>query len=169
VIIMSENSAHGVSRFAMEAGVAALTALFGAAVVYGSTEAGAGWTDMGPDAGYFPFYIGLLIIFGSAMNLVGAFTKHRASGEVFIEMARLRVVLGFLLPLIAFAAVATFLGLYVGTALYIAGTMIVQGKYKWWTGLASGIGVALFFFIIFEIGFKVPLLKGPVEAYFGIY
>ncbi|MDP9810098.1 Mg/Co/Ni transporter MgtE [Rhizobium tibeticum] len=67
------------------------------------------------------------------------------------------------------AATSTFLGLYVGTALYIAVTMVVQGGYKWWIGVLAGVGVAFFFFIIFEIGFKVPLLKGPVEAFLGIY
>jgi len=88
---------------------------------------------------------------------------------IFVEAARFKVVLGFLLPLVAFAAVSTFLGLYVGTALYIAATMSLQGGYKWWIGVLAGVGVALFFFVIFEIGFKVPLLKGPVEAFFGIY
>ena len=166
---MRENSANGLSRFAMETGVALLTGAFGIAVAYGSIEAGAGWTEMGPDAGYFPFYIGLLIVFGSAMNLAYAVVKHRGSGEIFVDMARFKVVLGFLLPLVAFAAVATFLGLYVGTALYIGGTMTFQGRYKWWASLAAGVGVALLFFVIFEIGFKVPLLKGPVEAFFGIY
>ena len=166
---MRENSANGLSRFVTEAAVALLTGTFGVAVCYGSVEAGAGWTDMGPDAGYFPFYIGLLIIFGSVMNLAFAFIKHRGTGEIFIDGARFKVVLGFLVPLVAVAAVATFLGLYVGTALYIAGAMIFQGRYKWWIGLSAGIGVALFFFVIFEIGFKVPLLKGPVEAFFGIY
>lgn len=153
----------------MEAGVALLTGAFGVAVCYGSIEAGAGWTEMGPDAGYFPFYIGLLIAFGSLANLVSALVKHRGSGEIFVDAARFRAVLGFFLPLVAFAAVSTFLGLYVGTALYIAGTMIFQGRYKWWIGLPVGIAVSLFFFVIFEIGFKVPLLKGPVEAWFGIY
>jgi hypothetical protein len=166
---MSETSATGLSRFAMEAGVALATGAFGIAVAYGSIEAGAGWTEMGPDAGYFPFYIGLLILFGSAMNLVYAVVKHRGSGEVFVDKARFKVVLGFLLPLVAFAAVAAVLGLYVGTALYLAGTMIFQGRYKWWIGLATGIGVSVLFFVIFEIGFRVPLLKGPVEAFFGIY
>ncbi len=44
-----------------------------------------------------------------------------------------------------------------------------QGRYRWWASLPAGIAVSLFFFVIFEIGFKVPLLKGPVEAFFGIY
>ena len=78
-------------------------------------------------------------------------------------------VASFLLPLIAFAGVSAWLGLYLGTALYIAGTMLFQGRYKWWIALPSGVAVSLFFFVVFEIGFKVPLLKGPVEAWFGIY
>lgn len=166
---MSETSANGLSRFAMEAGVALLTGAFGIAVSNGSIEAGAGWTEMGPDAGYFPFYVGLLILLGSVMNIVYAFVKHRGSGEIFVDWARFKVVLGFLLPLTAFAAIASVLGLYVGTALYIASTMIFQGRYSWWSGLAAGIGASVLFFVIFEIGFKVPLLKGPVEAFFGIY
>lgn len=166
---MQEHSEKGLPRFVMEAAMSLLTGAFGIAVCYGSTEAGAGWTDMGPDAGYFPFYIGILIVVGSIANLVSAFVKHRGTGEIFVERERFKAVLGFFLPLVAFAAVSTFLGLYVGTALYIAGAMIFQGRYKWWIGLPTGIAVSVFFFIVFEIGFKVPLLKGPVEAWFGIY
>lgn len=166
---MSENGANGVSRFAVELGVAALTGAFGAAVCYGALDIGTGWTEFGPEAGYFPFYVGLLILLGSMANAIHAFVRHRGTGEIFIDGQRARVVGSFLLPLIAFAGVSAELGLYVGTALYIAGTMLFQGRYKWWIALPSGIGVSLFFFIVFEIGFKVPLLKGPVEAWFGIY
>jgi hypothetical protein len=166
---MSENSANGLSRFVVELGVAALTGAFGVAVCYGSLDIGAGWTDMGPDAGYFPFYIGLLTVFGSLVNFVSAVVKHRGTGEVFLDGARARVVASFLLPLVAFAAVSAWLGLYVGTALYIAATMFFQGRYKWWIAAPAGLGVSLFFFVVFEICFRVPLLKGPVEAWFGIY
>jgi hypothetical protein len=169
VTIMSEKSANGVSRFAVELGVAALTGAFGIAVCYGSLDIGAGWTDMGPDAGYFPFYIGLLIVLGSLANIGHALFKHRGTGEVFLDGARARVVASFLLPVAAFAAVSAWLGLYVGTALYIAATMLFQGRYKWWIAIPAGLGVSIFFFIVFEIGFQVPLLKGPVEAWFGIY
>ncbi len=166
---MSENSANGLSRFAVELGVAALTGIFGAAVCYGALDIGAGWSDFGPEAGYFPFYVGVLIILGSVANAIGAFVKHRGTGAVFLDGARARVVASFLLPLVAFAGVSAWLGLYVGTALYIAGAMLFQGRYKWWIALPSGVAVSLFFFIVFEMGFKVPLLKGPVEAWFGIY
>lgn len=166
---MSDDSVRGLSRFAMELGVAALTGAFGAAVCFGAVRAGAGWTEFGPDAGYFPFYIGLLIVLGSAMNVVQAFTRHRKSGTIFLDGIRVRAVSSFLLPLLAFAAVSSFLGLYVGTALYIAAAMIFQGKYRWWIGALSGVAVSLAFFTVFELGFRVPLLKGPVETWLGIH
>ncbi|MBZ9701805.1 MULTISPECIES: tripartite tricarboxylate transporter TctB family protein [unclassified Mesorhizobium] len=166
---MSSDGTRGISRFATEVVVAAATAALGVAVCYGSTEAGAGWTEMGPDAGYFPFYVGLLIVFGSAMNILLAVTRHRKLGEILLDARRIKSVASFLLPLLAYAAVSSFLGLYVGTALYIACAMHFQGKYKWWIALPSGLAVAAFFFVVFEMGFKVPLLKGPVEAWFGIY
>lgn len=166
---MSDNGKLGLSRFTADVAVALLTGLFGVTVSYGALESGIGWTEMGPDAGYFPFYIGLLIVFGSVMNLLATIVKRKGKNEPFIEGAGLKTVLGFLLPIIAFAAISTLLGLYVGTALYLAGVMTFQGSYKWWQAAAVGVAVALAFFGIFEIGFRVPLLKGPVEAFFGIY
>ena len=122
---MQEQQEKGVPRFVMEAGMALLTGAFGVATVYGSQEAGTGWTEMGPDAGYFPFYIGLLIVFGSLVNLVFSFVKHRPAGEIFATGPQFKAVAGFLVPLIVFAGISTVLGLYVGTALYIAGVMIL--------------------------------------------
>ncbi len=45
----------------VEIGLALFTAALGAIVMYGSQDIGIGWGDSGPEAGYFPFYIGLLL------------------------------------------------------------------------------------------------------------
>jgi hypothetical protein len=42
------------------------------------------------------------------------------------------------------------------------------GKYAWWKVAAVSLGVVVAFFFIFEIWFKVPLPKGPIEALFGL-
>ena len=57
---------HGMvlSRFAMEIATGCVTALAGAIISYGATEFGTGWDDAGPQPGYFPFCIGLLIVLG---------------------------------------------------------------------------------------------------------
>ncbi|MBB6305205.1 tripartite tricarboxylate transporter TctB family protein [Rhizobium leucaenae] len=158
-----------VSRFAAEVAVAAVTCCIGIGVCYESRQIGMGWSDAGPDAGYFPFYIGLLIVFGSVMNMGSAVLKHRCRAEVFIDRQQAKRVASFLLPIVGFAALAPLLGLYVSTAIYVAFMMIVSGGYRWWLSVSTGLGLSIAFFVIFELGFQVPLLKGPVEAWLGIY
>ena len=41
------------------------------------------------------------------------------------------------------------------------------GKYKWPRIAPVSLGVVVFFFLMFEIWFKVPLPKGPIEAAIG--
>jgi len=42
------------------------------------------------------------------------------------------------------------------------------GKYSWWKLTAVAFGVAIAFYLIFEVWFKVPLPKGPIEAWLGL-
>jgi hypothetical protein len=41
------------------------------------------------------------------------------------------------------------------------------GKYPWTKITGVSVGTMLVFFVMFEIWFKVPLPKGPLEAAFG--
>ena len=50
-----------VSTKTVEVVVAVALTIFGAVIAYSSFQLGAGWTTDGPGAGYFPFYVGLLI------------------------------------------------------------------------------------------------------------
>ena len=38
------------------------------------------------------------------------------------------------------------------------------GKYAWWKAAAVSIGNSVVFFVIFEVWFKIPLPKGPLET-----
>ena len=53
-----------------ELAVAALLLAISALVITDSLRVGIGWADDGPRAGYFPFYIGLLLAASSACVLV---------------------------------------------------------------------------------------------------
>ena len=59
------------------------------------------------------------------------------------------------------------LGIYVASAIFIAAFMMYLGKYKWPTTALVSIGTMVAFFVMFEIWFKVPLPKGPLETYLG--
>jgi hypothetical protein len=158
-----------VKRFHAELGVAALTALAGALTAYGSLELGASWTDHGPEPGYFPFYVGLLLLGASAWNAAQALRHRLAEREPFLVGEQTMRLVGFLLPMAAFVVVTVLLGLYVGSALYLFWIAWRQGGYRPHLALLLGAAFSLFLYIVFEIAFQVPLLKGPLEPLLGIY
>lgn len=166
---MSEESKRQLNRRTMEIATAIATAAAGGAVCYGAVEIGTGWTETGPAPGYFPFYIGVLIIVGSLANLIRAILTRDWGTEIFLDIDRARPVLAFALPLIGFMIAALLLGLYVATLLYVSGAMIWQGGYRWWAAVLGGAAITAAFYCVFEIAFQVPLLKGPIEGWLGIY
>jgi hypothetical protein len=147
-----------------EIAVAALFLAAGAIVVVDSLRLGAKWAEDGPQAGYFPFIVGLLICVAAAVNLVAVFTWAREEGRVFVEVGQLKMVLSVLVPAAVYVGLIGWLGIYVASALYVAFFMRWLGKYDWWKLAAVSIGNSVFFFLIFEVWFKIPLPKGPLEA-----
>ena len=166
---MEGNSRMLISRFAMEMAVSFSTLLTGAVVLVGAREYGTGWGDAGPEPGYFPFYVGLVIILASLGTLAQAWAKHRDRQQAFLTVEQGKRVLAFFGPMLAFVAAAAVLGLYVALVLYLAGVMIRQGGYRPHTAAAVGIGTAVVCYLIFELWFQVPLLKGPLEAILKIH
>jgi len=147
--------------------VAALFLLLGAIVVWDSVRLGARWGSDGPQAGYFPFYIGVLVCVASAINLVAGIVK-KGESPAFVGAGQLKLVLSVLIPSIVYVALVGWLGIYVASALFIAFFMRWLGKYAWWKLAAVSIGNSVVFFLIFEIWFKVPLPKGIVERLLGL-
>src|SRR2546425_968514 len=151
-----------------EVAVAASIFLLGAIVIYDSARLGARWGDDGPQAGYFPSYIGLILCVASAVNLGLALLTRRDQDRTFVEVGQLKLVLTVLIPSAIYAALIGWTGIYVASAVYVAFFMRWLGKYSWWKVVAVSVGNSVVFFLIFEIWFKVPLPKGPVEALLGL-
>jgi len=156
------------SMRAVEIGVAAVVLLFGAVVVFDSYRVGARWGDDGPQAGYFPFYVGLLICLSSAAVLVRALRNTALAAESFVSREELKMILTVLVPTVVYVALIAFLGFYVASTIYIAYFMWQLGKYAWVKIAPISIGVSVAFFLIFEIWFAVPLPKGPLGAALGL-
>jgi hypothetical protein len=158
-----------VSRTTMEVATALVTGAVGAAVMWGAVEHDIGWGDSGPAGGYFPFRIGAIIVLGSLANLVLAVWRRGEETSVFLTREQGRRVLSFGLPMLGFVIVSLWLGLYVGTVLYLFYVMVFQGGYRPFFALALGLGVAVVMRLVFPMWFKVPLLTGPLEAMLGLY
>jgi len=157
-----EPEVSAASRRSMEIAVSIGLLALGLIVVGDSWRIGASWAEDGPQAGYFPFYIGMIICIISLINLIKAFKT--TADESFVSTKALGLVLTVLLPTIVYVGLIQWLGIYLASTLFIAAFMWRLGGY----GLAMiapiAIGVSALFFIMFEIWFTVPLPKGPLEA-----
>ena len=103
-----------------------------------------------------------LIVVAAAVNLVSA-VRVRAD-KTFVEVGQLKLVLAVLIPTAIYVAAIGWIGLYVASALFVAFFMRWLGKYPWWKIAAVAIGNSVVFFLIFEVWFKIPLPKGPLET-----
>jgi len=137
----------------------------GSIVMWDSSRAGAGWGADGPQSGYFPFYVGLLMNIASAVNLVLAFKSDKSSS--FVSRSAIKLVLAIFLPCLVYVAAMQWLGLYVASLIFIAVFMRWQGKFSVLKSALTSFIVVLVLFVMFEIWFKVPLIKGPIEAVLG--
>ena len=144
---------------------------FASVVIYDSVRLGAKWGSDGPEAGYFPFYIGVILCIASVVNFVQAY--RRTESESFVSFASLKMIMSVILPTIVYVALIggigpiPALGIYVASAIFIALFMKWLGKYPWLLTVSVSVAVPVVFFVLFEVWFKVPLPKGPLEATFG--
>ena len=167
---MSEND-EGKPAFSARSAEIATAGFFlvlGAIVIFDSLRLGMGWKEDGPQAGYFPFYIGVIICVSALVNLVAALVAAKKKAAVFVGVGQLKLVLSVLLPTALYAGLIGWIGIYVASALFVALFMRWLGKYPWWKVAAVSIGNSVVFFLVFEIWFKLPLPKGPLEAALGL-
>ena len=153
----------------MELVVAALFVLVGAIVIKDSFRTGFRWGTDGPQPGYFPFYIGLILIMGAIWVAIQTIRNWKKDGgeETFSKLDEFKLVLKMLVPTLIYVVVLIYLGLYVASILFIAFFMMWQGKYSYFKSFGVGFAVTAILFGLFELWFLVPLPKGPIEALFG--
>ena len=147
----------------LEIAVALILLVLGAIVVFDSYRLGSKWGSDGPQSGYFPFYIGLLLCIASAVTLAKAVQNRSLADTPFVYRAQFKRVLTVLIPAAIYVLLVRFLGMYVASAIYIAFFMIWLGHYPWWKGIAVGVVIDAIFFALFEVWFKVPLFKGVLD------
>jgi hypothetical protein len=153
-----------ISQRAIETATAAITGLFGVAVIVSSLDNGIGWGENGVDAGTFPLIVGSAIALGSLFNLVrGALVAH----EIAVTWPALRRVAGLFIPAAVFIVLIPSLGMYIASAGYVLATVGWQRKLAWWKTVALAVGVPLFLYLVFEKLFVVTLPHGALLDMMG--
>ena len=153
----------GISMRTAEIIVALLVFALGAIVVFDSYRLGSKWGSDGPQSGYFPFYIGVLICIASLVTLAQAILTKPENGELFVTWGPFKLVLTVLIPAAVYVIGVQYVGLYVASTIYIAVFMVWLGKYSWFKSVAVGLSVNVSLFLMFEVWFKVPLFKGSLD------
>lgn len=134
---------------------------------YDNWRTGAAWDATGPEPGYFPFYLCVILGGGSLYGLIVALLAHRAARETFVTRAQARRVMAVFVPTLLFCLLTQFLGLYVASFLLISGFMRLVGKIALWKSLLTAFVFTAIMFVTFDIAFDVIMPKGPLEAALG--
>jgi hypothetical protein len=156
-----------VSNRAVDIVVALILVGIGALVMADSLRLGAGWAEDGPQSGYFPFYIGLIIVIVSLGTIAATLFGRKQNRDAFVHSVQLRHILRVFVPTVGFIVLAGFIGIYVASALFIGASMRWLGRFRWLTIVAVSVAVPVALFFLFEIWFLVPLPKGPLEDFLG--
>ncbi len=167
-----DNGPAVVSVRTMEIATAIVIMGFAALVMVSNYRLGAAWGSDGPQPGYFPFYIGVLMFISGGAVLAGQLLSRagRAAPQAaasFVDRHSLWRVLQILIPTAVYVVFIVYLGIYVASAIFIALFMLWFGRYRIYVAVPLAIAISLALFITFEIWFLVPLPKGPLELWLG--
>jgi putative tricarboxylic transport membrane protein len=147
--------------------VSLLLLAFAGFMAWDNWRTGMSWAPEGPEAGYFPFYLSILLGGASCYGLFAAYRNRRQASEAFVTRDQLRRVLQVAVPTFLFCLFTQWLGLYVASCILIAGFMTLVGRIAPWKSVLTGLLFSILMFVTFEIAFDVIMPKGPVEALFG--
>ncbi len=164
---MSE-SPQILNRRAAEILFSVITGAVGIAVIKGALEMDVGWTSSGPDAGYFPFRVGLIILAASIVNLVQRGFLAPDYGD-YISRKDARAMALFFIPLVCLAIGSLWLGLYLAIALYLVLALGLIGKVAWRKAVTIALTTSVVLYMTFEFLFNLPLPKGPLGPLFGVF
>jgi len=161
------DSAAVASSRAVDIATSLVLLALAALLAFDNWRTGMSWDATGPQAGYFPFYLSLILAGASVYGIAKEFAARRNESEPFVRREQLQRVLQVLAPTLAFCLLMQWLGLYVASFLLVAGFMVFVGRIAWWKSLLTALLFSVAMFATFEIAFDVLMPKGPIEALFG--
>ena len=156
-----------ISNAVVDALVVVTTFVIGVVMIVDNYRIGAGWAKEGPEAGYFPLRIGVILCIASVLLLMRLLASRDRDSGIFVPWHKFRQVLLVLVPTLVYVAAIQLLGIYVASALFIAAFMRVMDKYHWAKTAVISVGVSAVLFWLFETQFLIPLPKGPLESWLG--
>jgi len=163
----ADDSSSVVSIRTVDMVVSLLLLALAALLCFDNWRTGIAWAPDGPQAGYFPFYLGLILAAASLYGLITSLVTGAGTAQTFLTRGQLRRVMQVFIPTLLFCLLTQWLGLYVASFLLIAGFMRIIGRIALWKSMLTAFLFAIIMFVTFDIAFDVIMPKGPLEAAFG--
>jgi hypothetical protein len=138
-------------------------------VVWESLKLNIGWGLNGPEAGFFPFWLGTGLAVTTAFVAVQAFLRKPAGANPFIHRDGVIPVLKVALPAFTMVGLTEAIGLYPAALIYIAVYMRWIGKHRWITTVLVSLLIPLSSYFIFDKWFLIPMPKGHWQWISGLY
>jgi hypothetical protein len=150
-----------ISKRALETATAILTGAFGVTVMVSSLGNGIDWSDSGVESGTFPFITGTIITAASLYNLAHGWVR---SAGIVATRDGLRRTAALFLPAALFVALIPLIGMYVGSTLYLFGTLRFQSRLSVVRSALIAVVASVALYLVFERAFQVSLPHGWLGA-----
>jgi len=155
-----------IGRRPVESATLAIVLAFALLMAWDNWRTGIAWESTGPKAGYFPFYVSMILA-GACLWGLGLEVAKRGSSAPFVLKSQFRRVMQVFVPTLAFVPATEWLGIYVASFILIAGFMRWIGKIRWWICIVTALVFAVAMFVTFDVAFDVIMPKGPLERLMG--
>jgi putative tricarboxylic transport membrane protein len=156
-----------VGRRPVETVTLGIVLAFALLMAWDNWRTGIRWESTGPQAGYFPFYVSMIMAGACIWGLAIEVVKRATPDEPFVRRNQFRRVMQVFVPTLLYVPATQWLGLYVASFILIAGFMVWIGKLKPWISVVTALVFSVAMFVTFEIAFDVIMPKGPLERLLG--
>ena len=162
-----DHSPAVVGQRAVETATLAIVLAFALLMAWDNWRTGIRWESTGPAAGYFPFWVSMILAGACIFGIVREFLARAEPAGPFVTRNQFKRVMQVFVPTLLYVPVTQWLGLYVASLLLIAGFMVFVGRIKPWISVLTALIFTVSMFVTFEIAFDVIMPKGPLERMFG--
>jgi hypothetical protein len=141
--------------------VAAGFLLLAGIVIGDMYRTGSGWTEYGPDAGFVPFWEGVLLLVSAIVILISGL-KEKGGEDFFVSKEGFWEAVRITLTSVLFTVGIVFLGVYFSTLIFSVLFARWLGKHRWISCFVFAVIITAFIYFGMEKGLKITLPKSPL-------
>ena len=136
---------------------------FGISVMVQAAEVGAKWVEGQAGPGFFPFWLGALLIICALIALVQAARTSPGAAKFFHDRTALESVLKVTLTAAAMLVLTYLVGFRIASIAYLFVYLRFIGKHRWPAVIAMSLLIPISGYYLFERVLQVALPRGIFE------